>query len=179
MRCSIVDLLPWPRRTTASRNRRCCGGSTGRRSTPSPAPTSTPRSGSSTPRPVSSRRPDVAAVRPSSRRRSIWPCSRWRRTALHSMLGRRHWSARCAPPGHVCSSRSPPPAPGKPPPCAPSPWPGPKTAVRCSAWPRRLPRPPSSPSKPASAPTPSPSSPGHCSTATCRTGRQRSARRPW
>jgi len=28
MRCSIVGLLPWPRRTTASRNRRCCGGST-------------------------------------------------------------------------------------------------------------------------------------------------------
>ena len=50
---------------TTSRNRRCCGGSTGRRSTPSPAPTSTPRSGSSTPRPVSSRRRDVAAVRPS------------------------------------------------------------------------------------------------------------------
>ena len=38
--------------------------------------------------PVSSPRPDVAAVRPSSRRRWIWPCSRWRRTAPHSMLGR-------------------------------------------------------------------------------------------
>jgi ATP-dependent exoDNAse (exonuclease V) alpha subunit len=25
MRCSIAGLLPWPRRTTASRNRRCCG----------------------------------------------------------------------------------------------------------------------------------------------------------
>ena len=106
---------------TASRNRRCCGGSTGRRSTPSPAPTSTPRSGSSTPRPVSSPRRDVAAVRPSSRRRSTWPCSKWRRTALHSMLGRPHWSARCAPPGHVCSSRSPPPAPGKQQLCAPYP----------------------------------------------------------
>ena len=67
---------------------------------------------------------------------------------------------RCAAPGHVCSSRSPPPAPGKPPPCAPSPSPGPKTAAMCSAWPRRLPRPPSLQSKPASAPTPSPSSPG-------------------
>ena len=32
------------------------------------------------------------------RRRSIWPCWRWRRTAPHSMLGRPHWSARCAPP---------------------------------------------------------------------------------
>ena len=51
MRCSIAGLLPWPRRTTTSRNRRRCGGSTARRSTPSPAPTSTPRSGSSTPRP--------------------------------------------------------------------------------------------------------------------------------
>src|SRR5215207_5855255 len=61
MRCSITGLLPSPHLTT-SRNRRCCGGSTGRRSTPSPAPTSTPRSGSSTPRPVSSRRRDVAAV---------------------------------------------------------------------------------------------------------------------
>ena len=68
---------------------------------------------------------------PSTSRRSIWPCWRWRRTALHWMLGRRHWSARCAPPGHGCSSRSPPPAPGKRPPCAPSLWPGPKTAVRC------------------------------------------------
>ena len=94
--------------------------------------------------PDSSPRRDAATVRPSSRRRSTWPCWRWRRTALHSMLGRRHWSARCAPRGHGCSSRSPPPAPGRPPPCAPSRWPGPKTAARCSAWPRRLPRPPSS-----------------------------------
>jgi hypothetical protein len=68
---------------------------------------------------------------------------------------------------------------GKQPPCAPSRRPGPKTAVRCSAWPRRLPRPPSSPSKPASAPTPSPNSPGHLTMACCRTGRQRPARRPW
>jgi conjugative relaxase-like TrwC/TraI family protein len=99
--------------------------------------------------------------------------------ALHSMLGKPHWPATCARPGHACSSRSPPPAPGKPPPCAPSVSPGPKTEVRCSASPRRLSRPPSSPSKPASAPTPSPSSPGHSAMANCRTGRQRSARRPW
>jgi hypothetical protein len=38
MRCSITGLLPWVRHTMASRNRRCCGGSTGPRSTPSPAP---------------------------------------------------------------------------------------------------------------------------------------------
>jgi hypothetical protein len=69
------------------------------------------------------------------------------------MLGKHQWSARCAPPGHVCSSRSLLPAPGKQQLCAPSRWPGPKTAVRCSAWPRRPPRRPSSPSKPASAPT--------------------------
>ena len=45
---------------TTSRNRRRCGGSTGRRSTPSPAPTSTPRSGSSTPSSASSPPPDAA-----------------------------------------------------------------------------------------------------------------------
>ena len=61
----------------------------------------------------------------------------------------------------------------------PQSWPGPKTAARSSAWPRRPPRPPSSPSKPASAPTHSPNSPGPCGTATCRTGRPRSGRRPW
>jgi hypothetical protein len=66
---------------------------------------------------------------------------------------------------------------GKPPPCVPSPSPGPKTAAKCSASPRPRPRPPSSPSKPASAPTHSPNSPGLCGTATCPTGRPRSARR--
>ncbi len=108
------------------------------------------------------RRRTTRRVSRRARRRWIWPCWKWRRTALHSMLGRPRWSARCAPPGHGCSSRSPPPAPGKQPLCAPSRWRGPKTAARCSAWPRRLPRPPSSPSRPASAPTPSPSSPGLC-----------------
>ena len=44
---------------------------------------------------------------------------------------------------------------------------------------RRPPRRPSSPSKPGSAPTPSPNSPGHWTTATCPTGRPRSARRHW
>ena len=44
--------------------------------------------------------------------------------------------------------------------CAPSPWPGPKTAVRSSASPRPLPRPPSWPNTPASRPTPWPNSPG-------------------
>jgi conjugative relaxase-like TrwC/TraI family protein len=72
-------------------------------------------------------------------------------TALDS--GQAAWSDECAAPGHVSSWRSPPPALGRPPPCAPSPSPGPKTAVKCSASPPRLPRPPYSPSKPGSAPT--------------------------
>ena len=48
----------------------------------------------------------------------------------------------CARPGPGCSWRSRRPGPGRPPPCAPSPRPGPRTAVRSSAWPRPLlPRP--------------------------------------
>jgi TrwC relaxase len=54
---------------------------------------------------------------------------RWRRTGLLWMLDKPSWSARCARPGHACSSRSPRPAPARPPPCVPSPWPGPKTAA--------------------------------------------------
>jgi hypothetical protein len=46
-------------------------------------------------------------------------------------------SGRCAPLVLDCSSRSPRPAPGRPRPCAPSPWPGPTTAARCSASPLR------------------------------------------
>jgi hypothetical protein len=81
--------------------------------------------------------------------------------------------------GHVCSWRSPLPEPGRRPPCAPSSWPGPKTAARCSASPHRRPQPPSSRSKPASAPTPSPNSLGHYSTVSCPSGRPRLAHRPW
>jgi hypothetical protein len=81
--------------------------------------------------------------------------------------------------GARCSSRSHRPAPERPPPCVPSPWPGPKMAARCLASPHRLQRPLFSASRPASAPTPSPSSPGLCGTASCRTGRPRSARRRW
>ena len=66
MRCSIAGLLPSPHRLTTSRNRRRCGGSTGPRSTPSPAPTSTPRSGSSTPNSASSPPPDDATGQPST-----------------------------------------------------------------------------------------------------------------
>ena len=49
---------------------------------------------------------------------------------------------------------------------------------RCSAWPPRPLGPPSSQGRRGSAPTRSPSSPGPYSTATFRSGRQRSARRP-
>ncbi len=67
MRCSIAGLLSLAApRSTASRSRRRYGGSTAHRSTPSPAPTSTPRSGSSTPRPASSPRPDDATGQPST-----------------------------------------------------------------------------------------------------------------
>ena len=48
-----------------------------------------------------------------SRRRWTWRCWRWRPTAPPWMPGRQHWSARCAPPAHVCSWRSPRPVPGK------------------------------------------------------------------
>jgi hypothetical protein len=54
LRCWIAGLLPFPLRVTTSRNRMRCGVPTGRRSTPSPAQTSTPRSGSSTRNSVSS-----------------------------------------------------------------------------------------------------------------------------
>jgi conjugative relaxase-like TrwC/TraI family protein len=137
-----------------------CGESTAPRSTPWPAPTFTLRSESWTLSCVSSPRRDVAAVLPPSRRRSTWACSKWRPTGLHSMLGRPPWSAKCAPPGPVCSLRSPPPAPAKRPPCAPSRSRGPKTAARCSASPRPRPRPLFLASRPASAPTRSPNSPG-------------------
>jgi hypothetical protein len=49
MRYSIVAPLPSSHRLTPSRNRMPWDASTGPRSTPSPAPTCTPRSGSSTP----------------------------------------------------------------------------------------------------------------------------------
>ena len=61
----------------------------------------------------------------------------------------------------------------------PSPGVDAKTAVRCSAWPRRPPQRPSSQSTPVFAPTPSPSSPGHSAMASCRIGRPGSGRRRW
>ena len=66
---------------------------------------------------------------------------------------------------------------GKPPPCAPSPWPGPMTAATRSASPPPPQRLPCSASRPASAPTRSPNSPGHLITVSSPTGRRRSVRR--
>jgi uncharacterized membrane protein YfcA len=84
---------------------------------------SMPSSGSLPPR-------DAATGQWSMSWRWIWLCWRWQRTAPPWMPGRLRWSARCAPPGRVCSLRWPRPEPGRPPPCVPSPWPGPKTAAR-------------------------------------------------
>jgi hypothetical protein len=50
------------------------------------------------------------------------------------MLGKPPWSAKCVRRGLVCSWRSHLPALGKPLPCAPSSWPGPKTAAPRSAF---------------------------------------------
>ena len=58
-----------------------------------------------------------------------------------------------------------------------SPWLGLRTAARSSASPRRRPRPPSSPNRPASTPTPWPNSFGHSKTGSCRTGPPPSDRR--
>jgi hypothetical protein len=119
----------------------------------SPAPTATPPSASSTPSNASSPSPASATERPSTAPWLIWPRWRWGRTALPWIGGKPPWSGRCAPRVLGCSWRSPPPAPGRPRPCAPSPEPGPTTAARSSASPRPLPPLQSSVSKPASAPT--------------------------
>ena len=62
---------------------------------------------------------DAARGQPSTSRRWISRCWRWRRTAPAWMLGRRHWSGRCARRVPGCSWRSHRPAPGKRPPCGP------------------------------------------------------------
>ena len=181
MRCSIAGVLPWPRRATASRNRRRCGGSTGRRSTPSPAPTSTPRSGSSTPSRASSPPPDAAtgAVR---RSESAVDLALLEMAANGTALD----AGQAALVRQMCTSGArlqlaiAPAGAGK------------TTAMRALtlAWtarwrpgdrprpvgcrgrcPRRANRDPQ--------PTHSPNSPGPCSTASCPTGRPRSARRHW
>jgi hypothetical protein len=125
------------------KNRSRCAGPTGHRSTASSAPTATPHSASSTPNNASSPPQNVSTDQSSRSRRWIWLCWRWRRTAPPWIWGKPPWSGRCVRLVLDYSSRSPPPAQGRPRPCAPSPWPGPKTAARSSASPHPLPQPPS------------------------------------
>ena len=68
-----------------------------------------------------------------------------------------------------------PPAPGRPPPCAPWLGRGPTAAARWSGWPRRPPQRRSSATPPAHRPTRWRSSPGPSTTMTCPTGRNASA----
>jgi conjugative relaxase-like TrwC/TraI family protein len=119
MRCWIAGLSPLSRRVTASTNRKRCGAPTDRRSTPWPGPICTRRNGSSTRNGAWSSPRDAATGQPSTSRRWIWRCWRWRRTGPPWIPGRLRWSDRCAPRVPGCSSRSPRPAPGKPPPCVP------------------------------------------------------------
>jgi hypothetical protein len=65
---------------------------------------------------------------------------------------------------------SPPPGPGRPPPCAPWPPRGSRTAAPSSGSPRPPPPRPSCVSRSAPPPTPWPSSPGPSNTTTCPTG---------
>jgi hypothetical protein len=65
--------------------------------------------------------PDDATERRSTAAWSILPCWKWPRTERPWMPGRLRWSGRCAPLVPDYSSRSPPPAPARPPQCAPSP----------------------------------------------------------
>jgi hypothetical protein len=99
-------------------NQARCGGSTGRRFTPSPVPTSTPPSASWTPSNASSPSPDDATEQSPTAPWSILPC--WKRPRTAPWIPGKHpWSGRCAPLVLDYSSQSPPPAPGRPPPCAP------------------------------------------------------------
>ena len=115
-----------------------------------------------------------------SGRRWIWLCWRWRRTEPHSMPGRPHWSARCAPPGARLQLAIAPAGAGKTTAMRaltlawtedwrPGDRPGP---VGCrSRCPCRADRDPRRHTRQTHLVT--------CGTATCRTGRPRSARRPW
>jgi hypothetical protein len=68
-----------------------------------------------------------------------------------------------------------PPAPGKPPPCAPWLGRGATAAARWSGWPRLPPQPRNSATPPAYQPIRWPSSPGPSATMTCPSGRTASA----
>ena len=139
MRCWIAGPSPWLHRLTTSRNRKRCGA-TEPRSTAWPVRISTPRSGSSTPSCVSSPPPESRRAPSTHSGGSCFAGDGGEQNGPGCRAG-------FAGPAdvhlgvHGCSSRSPRPAPGKQQPCAPSHWPGPKTAARCSASPRPRPRP--------------------------------------
>jgi TrwC relaxase len=61
---------------------------------------------------------------------SNWRCWNQPPTAMPWMPGRRLWFVRCAPPGRGCNWRSHPPAPARPPPCAPWLRPGATAAAK-------------------------------------------------
>ena len=89
------------------------------------------------------------------------------------------WFVPCAPPGRGCSSRSPRPAPGKPPPCTRWFGRGATAAARWSGWPRPPPQRRSSATTPVHRPKRWRSSPGPSTTMTCPSGRNASAGPRW
>jgi TrwC relaxase len=93
--------------------------------------------------------------------------------------GQAAWFVPCAPPGRGCSSRSPQPAPGKPPPCQPWLRRGATAAARCSDSPRRPPRRRSSATPPTHRPKHWRNSPGPSTTMICPTARSASADPRW
>ena len=108
--------------------------------------------------------------RTSTQRRWIWRC--WNRPPTGSPWtpDRPLWFVPCAPPGRGCSWRSRRPAPGKPPPCAPSPGVDPGGGQRDRAWPRPPPRLRSSATRPAPSRHPGQTHLVHYTTAPARLG---------
>jgi AAA domain len=176
MRFSIADLLRCPRRTTPSRSRRCCGASTDPRSTPWPGLTSQRILDAERRLVISAGRRDGSAVNESAVDLALLEMAA-NSTALdagQASLVRRM----CTSAARLQLAIAPAGA-GKTTAMRALVLAGRKTEVRCSAWLRRLPRPPSSQSKPGSALTHWPSSPSPSSTVSCRAGRPRSGRQHW
>ena len=173
-----IDLLD-SAETTASASRRRCVGPTVRVSTRLPDPSCSPPPGSWPPSSDSS--PPRAAPTAGSWTPALWSWRCWNQppTGTPWMPGRPLWFVPCAPPGRGCSSRSRPPAPGKPPPCAPWLGRGATAAATWSGWPRRPPQRRSSATPPAHRPKRWPSSPGPSTTMTCPIGRNASAGPRW
>ena len=100
-------------------------------------------------------------------------------TAPPSTPGRPRWSARWPPPAPGCSWRSRPPAPARPPPCAPSPGLDRGRRPRASGSPRPRPQPPSARADRHPHRHPGQAHLVHRSRRPAGLGGQRSARRPW